>query len=113
MANVARVITKMNEAPKGFSFVAGVVAGTPLDFTGRDDKTIILMNNTGSGAGTVTFTKGTGIQGVADATFEVPVGFSAVTLDSGFFKQMNGTNKGCVVAKPSATTIAFAVIEND
>ena len=113
MANVARVITKMNEAPKGFSFTAGVVAGTPLDFTGRDDKTLILMNNTGSAAGTCTFTAGTGIQGVQDITVDVPVGFSAVALDSGFFKQMNGSNKGHVVAKPSATTIAFAVVEID
>ena len=113
MAIVSRTITKMNEAPKGFSFTAGVVAGTQLDFTGRDDKTLILMNNTGSAKGTVTFTKGTGIQGVTDVTFDVPVGFSVVTLDSGFFKQMNGDSKGCIVAKPSATTIAFAVVEND
>ena len=109
---VTRVITKMNEAPVGFEFVSGVPEGTPLDFTGRDDKTLILMNNTGE-AGTVTFEKGTGIQGVVDATFDVPAGFSAVTLDSGFFKKMNGDNKGCVVAKPSAATISFAVVEND
>lgn len=110
---VNRTVVKVNEAPKGFTFTAGVTAGTALDFTGRDDKTLILMNNTGSSKGTVTFTKGTGIQGVADLTVEVPVGFSVCALDSGYFKQMNGTDKGCVVAKPSATTITFHVIEQE
>ena len=98
MATVERKVIKMNGAPVGFTFTAGVVAGTPLDFTGREDKTVIVMNNTGSGAGTCTFTAGTGIQGVQDITVDVPVGFSAIALDSGFFKQMGGANKGHVVA---------------
>ena len=110
MAAVTRKVIKMNEAPVGFTFTEGVVAGTPLDFTGRDDKTVVLINNTGS-KGTVTFTKGDGIQGVTDVTFEAPAGFSVCALDSGFFKQMSGENKGHVVAKPSAATITFAVVE--
>ena len=50
MATVTRKVVKMDEAPVGFTFTAGVTAGTPLDFQGRDDKTLILLNNTGSGA---------------------------------------------------------------
>ena len=113
MARVVRTVVKMDEAPKGFTFTAGVVAGTPLDFTGRDDKTVILFNNTGNAAGTAVITAGTGIQGVTDITVEVPVGFSVCALNSGSFKQTKGTNKGDVLIKPSATTIACAVVEID
>lgn len=113
MARVVKTVIKMDEAPKAFEFTAGVVAGTPLDFTGRDDKTIVIFNNTGSGKGTATITAGTGIQGVTDFTVDVPVGFSVCALNSGSFKQLSGANKGDVLVKPSATTIAFAVVEID
>ncbi len=111
MARVVRTVIKMDEAPKGFTFTAGVVAGTPLDYTGRDDKTVVIFNNTGSAKGTAVITKGTGIQGVTDITVDVPVGFSACALNSGSFKQLSGENKGDIVIKPSATTISAAVVE--
>lgn len=113
MANVERKVIKMDEAPVGFTFTAGVVAGSPIDFKGRDDKTIILLNNTGSAEGTITVTMGDGIQAVGDASYPVPVGFSAIALSSGAFKKTKGDKKGYAVIKPSATTIAFAVIEID
>ena len=56
---------------------------------------------------------GNGIQAVADVTYDVPVGFSAVAVSSGAYKKTKGDNKGNVVVEPSATTIAFAVIEID
>lgn len=112
MATVTRKVIKMDEAPVGFTFTAGVKAGTPLDFQGRDDKTLILLNNTGE-AGTIKVKMGNGIQAVADVTYDVPVGFSAVAVSSGAYKKTKGDNKGNVVVEPSATTIAFAVIEID
>ena len=112
MATVTRKVVKMDEAPVGFTFTAGVTAGTPLDFQGRDDKTLIPLNNTGS-AGTIKVKMGNGIQAVADVTYDVPVGFSAVAVSSGAYKKTKGDNKGNVVVEPSATTIAFAVIEID
>lgn len=112
MATVTRKVVKMDEAPVGFTFTAGVKAGTPLDFQGRDDKTLILLNNTGE-AGTIKVKMGNGIQAVADVTYDVPVGFSAVAVSSGAYKKTKGDNKGNVVVEPSATTIAFAVIEID
>ena len=112
MATVTRKVVKMDEAPVGFTFTAGVTAGTPLDFQGRDDKTLILLNNTGE-AGTIKVKMGNGIQAVGDVTYDVPVGFSAVAVSSGAYKKTKGDNKGNVVVEPSATTIAFAVIEID
>lgn len=112
MAAVTRTVIKMDEAPKGFTFATGVVAGTELDFMGRDDKTVVLFNNTGS-KGSAVITMGNGIQGVADITVEVPAGFSACALNSGSFKHLSGDHKGMVVIKPSATSITVALVEID
>lgn len=109
--DISRV--KLTEAtlPVAFTFAAGKTAGTSIDFTGEDEKTLILFNNTATSAGTAVITAGTGIQGVKDITVNVPTGFSAMVLESGFHKRTTGDNKGGVVIKPSATTITVAAVE--
>lgn len=97
--------------PIAFTFTAGKTAGSSVDFGGEDEKTVILFNNTGSGAGTATISAGDGIQGVTDLTVAVPVGFSSMVLESGVCKKLTGDNKGGVVIKVSATTIAIAAVE--
>ena len=97
--------------PVAFTFTAGKTAGSSVDFGGEDEKTVILFNNTGSGAGTATISAGDGIQGVTDLTVNVPVGFSSMVLESGVCKKLTGDNKGAVVIKVSATTIAIAAVE--
>ena len=97
--------------PIAFAFTAGKTAGSSVDFGGEDEKTVILFNNTGSGAGTATISAGDGIQGVTDLTVDVPVGFSSMVLESGVCKKLTGDNKGGVVIKVSATTIAIAAVE--
>lgn len=97
--------------PIAFTFTAGKTAGSTVDFGGEDEKTVILFNNTGSGAGTATISAGDGIQGVTDLTVNVPVGFSSMVLESGVCKKLTGDNKGAVVIKVSATTIAIAAVE--
>ena len=97
--------------PVAFTFTAGKTAGSSVDFGGEDEKTVILFNNTGSGAGTATISAGDGIQGVTDLTVDVPVGFSSMVLESGVCKKLTGDNKGGVVIKVSATTIAIAAVE--
>lgn len=97
--------------PIAFTFTAGKTAGSTVDFGGEDEKTVILFNNTGSGAGTATISAGDGIQGVTDLTVDVPVGFSSMVLESGVCKKLTGDNKGAVVIKVSATTIAIAAVE--
>lgn len=97
--------------PVAFTFTAGKTAGSSVDFGGEDEKTVILFNNTGSGAGTATISAGDGIQGVTDLTVDVPVGFSSMVLESGVCKKLTGDNKGGVVIKVSATTISIAAVE--
>lgn len=97
--------------PIAFTFTAGKTAGSSVDFGGEDEKTVILFNNTGSSPGTATISAGDGIQGVTDLTVNVPVGFSSMVLESGVCKKLTGDNKGGVVIKVSATTIAIAAVE--
>ena len=109
--DITRVRIVEATAPVAFTFAAGKTsAGNIVDFGGEDEKTVILFNNTGS-AGTATVMAGNGIQGVADMVVEVPAGFSAMVLESGFHKHVTGANKGGVVIKPSAATITVAAVE--
>lgn len=109
--DITRVRIAEASLPTAFTFAAGKTAGNVIDFQGEDEKTVILFNNTGSSKATAVVTAGTGIQGVADMTVDVPVGFSAMVLESGFHKQTTGDNKGGVVIKPSATSVTVAVVE--
>ena len=96
--------------PVAFTFTAGKTAGSSVDFGGEDETTVTLFNNTGS-AGTATISAGDGIQGGTDLTVDVPVGCSSMGLESGVCKKLAGDNKGGVVIKVSATTIAIAAVE--
>ena len=109
--DITRVRIAEASLPTAFTFAAGKTAGNVIDFQGEDEKTVILFNNTASSAGTAVITAGTGIQGVADITVDVPTGFSAMVVESGFHKQTTGTNKGGLVIKPSAATITVAAVE--
>lgn len=109
--DISRVRITEAAEPTAFAFTAGKTAGTTIDFGGEDEKTLIVFNNTASSAGTVTISAGNGIQGVQDVAVTVPTGFSAMVLESGFFKHVTGTYKGGVVIKPSATTITVAAVE--
>lgn len=108
--DITRVMIAEASAPTAFTFAAGKTAGNVIDFKGEDEKTVILFNNTGD-AGTATIVAGTGIQGVQDVVVDVPKGFSAMVVESGFHKQTTGDNKGGLVIKPSAATITVAAVE--
>lgn len=108
--DINRIRMTETSLPVGFTFAAGKTAGNVIDFGGEDEKTVILFNNTGDAA-TATIVAGTGIQGVQDVVVTVPKGFSAMVVESGFHKQTEGTNKGGLVIKPSATTVTVAAVE--
>lgn len=110
MATINRAFTERHMGAD-LEFTALSTSGVAVDFTGKDDKTAIIIQNTGSGEGKVTVVAGTGIQGVTDIEIAVPAsGFKAIRLDSGEFKQTSGTDKGCVILK-GATTLKAAVVE--
>lgn len=85
-------------------------AAFTLELTGGDYKTVIIM--TAAATGTVTFKIGNGIQGAGSdlsvaVTKDVP---AAIVLDSGYFKNVSGTDKDCVTITPSGAT-SFLVME--
>ena len=79
--------------------------GAEIDFKGQDVKTVILVENSGSAAGDITFKAGNGIQGVADLIESVPAGATmAFVVESGAFKA-NG-----VVKVNGATTMKVGAL---
>lgn len=85
--------------------------GAAFEMSGRDDKTLLLIQNSASSDGTVTVKAGNGIQGVNDLIVTVPQSSTtALVLDSGRYKNVSGADKGKVVVLGSAETIKLCVV---
>ena len=87
-------------------------ASTPfgIELTGGDYKTAIIFS--GTSGKKVTFAIGNGIQGVG-ADLEVTLASAnehIIVLDSGYFKNVSGTDKNMVIITPEAQT-TFKVVE--
>ena len=78
--------------------------GAEFKMAARDDKLLVVIQNGASAAKSVTIHHGDGIQGVCDLTASIAASsFTFVSLDSGRFKVMSGTDKGkCLVSGDSA-----------
>lgn len=89
-----------NKFSEAITYVA-IDATDGLEFVmdERDEKYVVLIQNTDTDNDeTVTIKKGNGIQGVADYTEKVGKGETvAISLDSGAYKNVSGTDKGKVV----------------
>lgn len=85
-------------------------AAFTCELTGGDYKTVFIM--TPAANGTVAFSIGNGIQGAgADLSVTVKKDTpSAIVLDSGYFKNVSGTDKDCVTITPSGST-DFLIVE--
>lgn len=95
-----------------FTAATAVADGFSIPFGDQDAKIVILVRNDGSAAGTLTVKHGDSIMGAAD-TEGFSVGASelrAIVLDSMAFKNVNGSNKGNVVAIPSTADLKIAAI---
>lgn len=95
-----------------FASASSVADGFEITCKGADNRLAFLINNTASNAsGTITFKKGDAIQGVEDIEYTVSASTTAfVWIDSGLIKNVTGTNKGKIVAIPSAATMKLAAI---
>ena len=83
--------------------LVALVAGedTPIEFDGRDDKMVLVINATA--ACKLTVKAGNGIQGVSDLTLDVAKGVNLLKLESGRFKNVSGENKGKIVLNSTGT----------
>ncbi|MBQ9760139.1 MAG: hypothetical protein IJW16_02190 [Clostridia bacterium] len=84
--------------------LSALTASTPtaIEWSENDQKMILVINNAGSAATTLTVKAGNGIQGVNDSVLTVPKGISLVKLESGRFKNVTGENKGKIVVVAAA-----------
>lgn len=80
--------------------------GAEIEYSARDDKMLVMLQNMTSSAVTVTVKAGNGIQGVCDLSFEL-AGSAAATLalESGRFKNVSGEDKGKVILAASAAGV--------
>jgi hypothetical protein len=74
-----------------------------IPFNERDDKSVIIVNNTTSSSVTVTVKAGNGIQGVSDLVLTAESGISVFKIESGRFKNVSGDYKGKIVLTSSGT----------
>lgn len=79
-----------------------------FEFEGADEKTAFIVN--ASATDTITVIAGEGTANVNNITLSVPIGISVFTLDSAFFMNATGTNKGKVGLKGKSTTSVSVVV---
>lgn len=103
-------ILKLNQAKKVIALSKS--AAFTVELTGGDYKTAFLIANAGSASATATFAVGNGIQGAgSNLVVTVPAGEThALVLDSGYFKNVSGTDKDAVRITPSAA-LSFTIAE--
>lgn len=83
---------------------------TPIVFDQKDDQTVLVLNNTGTSAATVTIKAGNGLQGVNDEVLTVPAGINLIKLESGRFKFVTGDNKGKIVVNAAASGVQYGIV---
>ena len=85
--------------------------GAYYEHTARDDRNVILVQNSASSASNLTIKQGNAIQGVADEVISIPATSTvAIAIESGRFKNVSGANKGKVIFA-GAATLSVAVVE--
>ncbi len=73
-------------------------AQTAFDFNGKDGKTMFIAENSTTSAVNLVVEMGDGLQGTENLTMAVPASSKiCFTLESGKYKKLYGTNKGCVL----------------
>jgi len=108
-ADISRTVLNLNTASK--LTATSKSAACTIDANGGDYKTLLIFANAGEASATATIAIGNGIQGVgADLVVTVGAGEThAIVVDSGYFKNVSGTNKGLIKVTPSAALSITAV----
>lgn len=93
------LVSKFSKPAATASMLTALTAdGAEIKWDERDDKIMLLVQNTGTAAVTVTVKAGNGIQGVSDESISLPAGnYAFIRLESGRFKNVSGDLKGKVI----------------
>ena len=109
MSKVEKTKMTRNTAVELSAATAITTGGVDVDFSGKDEMTLLLISSTAGSAVTVTIVKGNGIQAVADETVSIPAGKTCgIVLESAKFKNLSD---GTVKIKASATGTTVQVVE--
>lgn len=104
----------VNTASAGFTLTAGTIAdGFKVEMGGKDYKTTFIAHSTGASDVTLTVAVGDSARAAQEPLVTtVPAGkYVVFTLDSGYYLQTKGANKGYVLIGTSATTCELGVVE--
>ena len=84
---------------------------TPIAWDESDEKIVMVIVSSSTSDTTLTVKAGNGIQGVADLTVTVSKGTSLLKLESGFYKNVSGANKGkIVINSPTALSVGVCAM---
>ncbi len=108
---VARVNEAMTAVTTASLFAAiDATAGAEFPAHGRDDKTLLVVQNAATAAKVLTVKAGNGIQGVNDLKVSVPASSpTALVLDSGRYKAVSGADSGKVLLTGESADLKLAV----
>jgi len=118
MAAVTIVPVKLTRnVASAYTYTAATSAtdGFVIPFTAKDDKAMLLITSTeAADSKTLTLNAGNGFQGGNNLVITVAAATTmAIQVDSGLFKQISGTNKGNILAIPSALTVKCMLVHAD
>lgn len=100
-----------NVAMPALTAITSATDGAVVPFKDQDTKIVVMVKNSGSAAGDITFKQGDGIQGVADLVVSVPAGETHLfVVESGKYKMTSGANKGHVQVVGATTMQVGAVV---
>lgn len=108
---VTRVNVSVNEATSNISASSiDTTDGALIEFGGKDIRTLLILNTAASGGATITIKGGNGAKGIPDMTISLSQNDTkAIWIDSAYFMQVSGTNKGKVLVTTSAAANVRAI----
>lgn len=118
---MARIVLSVHElderncfAPTFSALVQAVdaTAGAEFDMRDSDCKYLLLIQNSASSEKSVTIKAGNGLQGTTDLSTAVAAGsYTCIALESGYFKNVSGDDKGKVILTGASADIKAAVFK--
>ena len=107
---VSRVNVPLNELSSAITYSAlDGTDGALIDFEGKDGYTLLLFTCTVADS-TLTIKGGNGAKGIHDMPLDLAKDeVKGIIIDSAYFMQVSGTNKGKVAVTGKATTSVAAI----